>query len=69
MTVKKWWSWRELNPRPQAFSEQFYMFSDLFSFSPASPRSRTLRSRPAPYFLAPTQGTRISASQCRLPCS
>jgi vanillate O-demethylase ferredoxin subunit len=25
--VLEWWSWRELNPRPQAFSEQFYMFS------------------------------------------
>ena len=25
-----WWSWRELNPRPQAFYEQFYMFSGLF---------------------------------------
>ena len=25
-----WWSWRELNPRPQAFFGQIYMFSDLF---------------------------------------
>ncbi len=25
----KWWSWRELNPRPQAFFEQIYMFSGL----------------------------------------
>jgi hypothetical protein len=24
-----WWSWRELNPRPQAFFEQFYMCSRL----------------------------------------
>jgi hypothetical protein len=24
-----WWSWRELNPRPQAFFAQFYMFSRL----------------------------------------
>lgn len=24
-----WWSWGDLNPRPQAFFEQFYMFSDL----------------------------------------
>jgi len=24
-----WWSWRELNPRPQAFTGQIYMFSDL----------------------------------------
>ena len=26
----KWWSWRELNPRPQAFFAQFYMCSRLF---------------------------------------
>jgi len=25
-----WWSWRDLNPRPQAFFEQFYMCSHLF---------------------------------------
>jgi len=25
----KWWSWRELNPRPQAFVGQIYMFSAL----------------------------------------
>ena len=24
-----WWSWGDLNPRPQAFFAQFYMFSDL----------------------------------------
>ena len=24
-----WWSWRELNPRPQAFFVRFYMFSQL----------------------------------------
>jgi len=28
--LQKWWSWRELNPRPQAFVEQIYMFSVLF---------------------------------------
>ena len=26
----KWWSWRELNPRPQALFGQIYMFSVLF---------------------------------------
>jgi hypothetical protein len=26
---KKWWSWRDLNPRPQAFFVQFYMCSRL----------------------------------------
>ena len=25
----EWWSWRELNPRPQAFAGQIYMFSAL----------------------------------------
>jgi hypothetical protein len=24
-----WWSWRDLNPRPQTFFEQFYMCSRL----------------------------------------
>ncbi len=24
-----WWSWGDLNPRPQAFFEQIYMFSGL----------------------------------------
>jgi hypothetical protein len=65
----RWWSWRELNPRPQAFSEQFYMFSDLIWFSPPSPRSRTLRGQPVPYFLVPDQGTRSETSQCNDPCS
>jgi hypothetical protein len=25
----EWWSWGDLNPRPQAFFEQIYMFSGL----------------------------------------
>ena len=25
----EWWSWGDLNPRPQAFSAQIYMFSEL----------------------------------------
>lgn len=25
----EWWSWRELNPRPQAFIGQIYMLSGL----------------------------------------
>jgi hypothetical protein len=29
LAEKGWWSWRELNPRPQAFLEQIYMFSGL----------------------------------------
>ena len=64
-----WWSWRELNPRPQAFIEQIYMFSGLFWISPRLSRSRTLQQQPAPYFLTPTQGTRIKASPCNYPCS
>jgi hypothetical protein len=58
-----WWSWRELNPRPQAFAEQFYMFSGLIWISPAKSRSRTLPGQPVPYFLVLTQGTRIKTSQ------
>ena len=27
--LDSWWSWRELNPRPQAFFGQIYMFSGL----------------------------------------
>ena len=26
----EWWSWGDLNPRPQAFFGQIYMFSGLF---------------------------------------
>lgn len=26
----EWWSWGDLNPRPQAFVAQIYMLSDLF---------------------------------------
>ena len=64
-----WWSWGDSNPRPQAFFAQFYMFSDLIWISPPVSRSRTLHRPPAPYFLAPTQGTRIGASPCNYPCS
>lgn len=62
-----WWSWRELNPRPQAFSEQFYMFSGLFWISPPASRSRTLRKQPVPLCLASGQGTRPEASPCKVP--
>ena len=27
--LKIWWSWGDLNPRPQAFFGQIYMFSGL----------------------------------------
>ena len=27
--IQIWWSWGDLNPRPQAFVAQIYMFSDL----------------------------------------
>ena len=66
---ERWWSWRELNPRPQAFYEQFYMFSGLFWISPSRSRSRTLPEQPVPLNLAPAQGTRTEASQCKYPCS
>ena len=59
-----WWSWRDSNPRPQAFSEQFYMCSVLIWISPPVPRRRTLHRLPVPYFLVLTQGTRVRTSQC-----
>ena len=64
-----WWSWRELNPRPQAFFEQFYMCSRLICVLPDASRSDTLRIKPAPYFLASHQGTRCDASQYVFPRS
>ncbi len=64
-----WWSWRDSNPRPQAFSEQFYMCSVLVWISPPVPRRRTLHRPPVPYFLAPTQGTRVKTSLCEFPHS
>ena len=52
-----WWSWRELNPRPQAFFEQFYMRSVLIWFlatgvaqTHATPAASTLLSRPHPRY-------------------
>ena len=64
-----WWSWGDLNPRPQAFFAQFYMCSRLFCVSPDASRSDTLRIRPAPYCLAPHQGARCEASRYEFPCS
>jgi hypothetical protein len=34
VSFDKWWSWRDLNPRPQAIFEQIYMFSGLIWVSP-----------------------------------
>jgi len=58
-----------LNPRPQAIFEQIYMFSGLIWVSPLWTRSHTLSQSPAPYCLAPDQGTRSSASRCVWPYS
>ena len=46
-----WWSWRDLNPRPQTFFEQFYMCSRLIWISLFTSRSGTLCKSPATYFL------------------
>jgi len=46
-----WWSWGDLNPRPQAFFEQFYMCSRLIWISLLASRSGTLCKTPATYFL------------------
>lgn len=58
-----WWSWGDLNPRPQIFLAQIYMFSVLFCISPCKPRRRTLMAGPAPLFLACAQGARKQASR------
>ena len=59
----EWWSWGELNPRPQAFLAQVYMLSDLIWVSPPVSRSRTLHRPPASYCLVPTQGARVRTSR------
>ena len=64
-----WWSWRDLNPRPQAIFGQFYMCSRLIWILSITPRSGTLSDEPVPLNLANHQGTRWSASRYRFPCS
>jgi len=64
-----WWSWGDLNPRPQAFFAQFYMCSRLFWISPPASRSDTLCRQPVPLDLALRQGTRRKASRYEFPCS
>jgi hypothetical protein len=48
-----WWSWGDLNPRPQTFFEQFYMCSRLIYFSLPTSRSGTLCKTLVTYFLDP----------------
>jgi hypothetical protein len=64
-----WWSWGELNPRPQAFFEWFYMLSRLIEFSFKRLRSGTPPSKPVTLCLAPRQVTRRDASLREFPCS
>ena len=64
-----WWSWRDLNPRPQAFSEQFYMCSRLIGVSPVMLRSGTPHNQPAPLNLVRHQGARRHTSQYEFPRS
>jgi hypothetical protein len=59
-----WWSWRDLNPRPQIFFERIYMFSGLIEVLPPVSHSHTLYRTPVPYGLALSQGTRFKASRC-----
>ena len=61
-TLDEWWSWGELNPRPQAVFVQFYMRSRLICVSLTSSRSDTLRSKPVTLCLTLCQVTRNSAS-------
>jgi hypothetical protein len=67
--MRNWWSWRELNPRPQAFFEQFYMCSRLIGFSFTVLRSDTPHHEPASLNLVEYQETRHSTSPCEFPCS
>jgi len=53
-----------LNPRPQTFLAQIYMFSGLIWVSPPVSRSRTLHRTPASLDLAPGQDARPEASRC-----
>jgi len=64
-----WWSWGDLNPRPQAFFGQFYMCSRLVCVLSVMPHSDTLHTGPVPYCLVPRQGTRRRTSPYELPCS
>lgn len=64
-----WWSWGELNPRPQAIPAQFYMCSHLICVSPLEPRSGTLLKAPAPLNLAASEGAPEAASLCEFPCN
>ena len=64
-----WWSWGDLNPRPQAFFAQFYMCSRLIWVSPDASRSDTLRTRPATLNLVTRQVARLMTSPCKFPCS
>ena len=61
----EWWSWGDLNPRPQAFFEQFYMCSRLFWISPPEPRSGTLPRTPATLDLTVRQVARRTTSLCK----
>ncbi len=64
-----WWSWGDLNPRPQAFFAQFYMCSRLVWILPGASRSDTLRTRPATLNLVTRQVARLMTSPCNFPCS
>jgi len=64
-----WWSWGDLNPRPQAFFAQFYMCSRLFWVSPDATRSDTLCTQPATLNLTAEQVARPTASLCKFPRS
>jgi len=64
-----WWSWAELNRRPQAFFAQFYMCSRLFWVSPDATRSDTLCTQPATLNLTAEQVARPTASLCKFPRS
>lgn len=69
LSPRIWWSWGELNPRPQAFFEWFYMLSRLIEFSFKRLRSGTPPFKPVTLRLTPRQVTRRDASLREFPCS
>ena len=73
-----WWSWRDLNPRPQALFGQFYMCSRLFCVlvrgvaqRHATPPTSTLESRITPRYPMSCQPIWIPSQpgqSCDHPC-
>ena len=51
----EWWSWRELNPRPQALFVQFYMCSRLIESRLLDRAAARNPERQSPIFSSPAK--------------